>query len=390
MQNVVCILRFIGEQIGTALRYPTKADLLLWRIKPVNTLLSSIRDTFDQDFRYKDVTNNERRSRILEEINETEETYVSMLSKVHQWLVKPLQKARADNEEILTEEEEKEIFSNLSDILSLHQNFVKELSTRLKNPLPVISDLFSSSKSQFIKLYIEYVKNFDSVYVMIKFIKKKKRNFKEMIKAFELEQAKTNALDLGSFLILPVQRLPRYMLLLAELEKFTEVDHPDKKGLQKAIEDVKETLAILDKSKSENGTDMTSNQKISAISRNIQLNDFELVHPQRRYIREGPVKMDPEDPTPYTFLFNDVILYTEHRPEPPPDDPYARQFKYVSAIPLSFCEGVRESEEDPCVFELVLEEGETMSFYCQSPSDCKSWVADVGAKLAIGITLDFQ
>jgi len=132
-------------------------------------------------------------------------------------------------------------------------------------------------------------------------------------KEFENEQKKTNALDLPSFLILPVQRIPRYMLLLTELDKYTEASHPDKKSLGKvkkerkkvlelflisllfqALEDVKEVLRILDSSKEDN------NQRIVVIEKILDNMDFplQLVHPEREFIREG---------NRYKSLSNDYI-----------------------------------------------------------------------------------
>ncbi|KAJ1504810.1 hypothetical protein HMI54_006557, partial [Coelomomyces lativittatus] len=46
-------------------------------------------------------------------------------------------------------------------------------------------------------------------------------------------------LTIVSFLILPIQRVPRYILLLEQLLKFTSPDHPDYLGLQKCVDEVK-------------------------------------------------------------------------------------------------------------------------------------------------------
>ena len=60
-----------------------------------------------------------------------------------------------------------------------------------------------------------------------------------------LKLAKTHPhhtqLNLQSFLILPVQRLPRYKLLLGEILKYTNVDHPDYSFCARAMDNV-ETL----------------------------------------------------------------------------------------------------------------------------------------------------
>ena len=48
--------------------------------------------------------------------------------------------------------------------------------------------------------------------------------------------------NLPAFLICPVQRLPRYMLILRDLQKCTPEDHPDYPHLNDAFEVIKELV----------------------------------------------------------------------------------------------------------------------------------------------------
>ena len=50
-------------------------------------------------------------------------------------------------------------------------------------------------------------------------------------------------LNLESFLIMPVQRMPRYILLMRDMLKYTHAHHPDKVLLEKALEAVSATMA---------------------------------------------------------------------------------------------------------------------------------------------------
>ena len=50
--------------------------------------------------------------------------------------------------------------------------------------------------------------------VTLRHLEKRKPAFKVVKQAFEAEQKKTTFLDLESFLIMPIQRIPRYSLLL--------------------------------------------------------------------------------------------------------------------------------------------------------------------------------
>jgi hypothetical protein len=83
-----------------------------------------------------------------------------------------------------------------------------------------------------LKLYVEYVNKFDDAMVAYGDLSKNNQKFAEF-----LATAKTNAainLDLASILIMPVQRIPRYELLLRELIKCTTEMHVDWNNLQKA------------------------------------------------------------------------------------------------------------------------------------------------------------
>lgn len=393
MQNAVLILRFVGEQTANRVTDCTKTDILLGRIGPLNSLLSYIRHTFDHEFKLKDVsTNVERRRRIAEEIRDTEATYVTMISKVQEGIIDPIKKTISQEDSIISPEELKEVFSNLPEILNVHSSLLQKLNQRFSNwnASSSFSDIFIQLEKSFTELYIEYVANFDNVTLLVKYIRKKKPHFKKLIKDFEKEQAKSNALDLASFLILPVQRLPRYVLLLLELEKFTDEGTVDKdpknqSNLENAIASIKRVLEKVDESK----TTQNEGQKIATIQRNMELEELELVHPKRKYIMEGVVRLidDEENTSPYCFLFNDILLLAESRTDPQPPE---KQFKYSSTIPLAFCEGITASETDPCRFDITTEAEEEMGFICTSKQQRDLWVKEVECQMKLGIILDFQ
>ena len=58
--------------------------------------------------------------------------------------------------------------------------------------------------------------------------------------------AHNEGLDLRSFLIMPVQRVPRYKVLIEELLKLTPNHFPDKELLKQAFKSIKETATFID------------------------------------------------------------------------------------------------------------------------------------------------
>lgn len=58
------------------------------------------------------------------------------------------------------------------------------------------------------------MEGYNTSVVTLRHLEKRKPAFKVVKQAFEAEQKKTTFLDLESFLIMPIQRIPRYSLLL--------------------------------------------------------------------------------------------------------------------------------------------------------------------------------
>lgn len=63
-----------------------------------------------------------------------------------------------------------------------------------------------------------------------------------------LEQPSCGGLDLGAFLLTPVQRIPRYILLLKQLLKYTDETHPDFHHVNVCLDRLKNFLERLNDS----------------------------------------------------------------------------------------------------------------------------------------------
>lgn len=62
-----------------------------------------------------------------------------------------------------------------------------------------------------------------------------KKKFRKYLEACR-ERPECQHLDLASFLIMPIQRIPRYQLLLQDLVNSTRRNHKDYKNLRQALE----------------------------------------------------------------------------------------------------------------------------------------------------------
>jgi hypothetical protein len=117
--------------------------------------------------------------------------------------------------QILTSEDAYSVFSNLSELLLCHQ----QLLGKFKEAFGTWQDSASLGKLfleqlDFMDRYQPYIHGYNSSFAAVHYLAKKNPQFGNGVQVFEMEQKKTTALNLEAFLIMPVQRLPRYILLL--------------------------------------------------------------------------------------------------------------------------------------------------------------------------------
>ncbi|KAL9650367.1 hypothetical protein ABK040_016434 [Willaertia magna] len=88
----------------------------------------------------------------------------------------------------------------------------------------------------FMKLYTEYINNFQNAATILRERRKKNQNLNNYLNKCKETREECKGLDITSFMILPVQRIPRYQLLLKELLKYTPKEHSDYKKLQTTLD----------------------------------------------------------------------------------------------------------------------------------------------------------
>lgn len=211
-------------------------------------------------------------------------------------------------QEILSEEEIKKIFPHIEVILSFNKKLLQELEDRLrKNAL--LGDVFLKMKD-FFKVYIEYGDLYSSA---VETIAKCKKNsdFQAFLKRAH-DHPSSGGLSLIDFLIQPIQRIPRYQLLLQNLLKYTDRRDPDYDNIAFALQKVIEIAnRINDRQK-----DHDIFQAVIDIHHKLLPKLPDLVEPHRRFIKEGPIifakSRTARHKKRYVFLFNDLMLVTKY------------------------------------------------------------------------------
>jgi len=391
IQNAALILRFISEQTFYSEQGCTSHDIVLGKSEPLKTLLKHIRAKFDRDFLFQGMEEDTRRQKIAEELVSTERTYVTLLRSLVEGLLREIKSRVGQLNEILTQGEIDEVFANVEEIVQFHDSLLSAFDARLASysPLTQFGDIFVNKfKGDFVQMYQRYARDFDSIHLVIKYLKGVKPEFRGCIDKFESEEKNRSGLLLNSFLILPIQRVPRYMLLLQELEKHTPEEHLDGPNLKQAINQLEITLDDMNDSK----TKSDSQNKLSTIESSLagldKLPIDTLVHPKRRYVREGALVWQGEsedNPSPYFFLFNDFLMYTQRKEE---SDEGGKAFEYITVVPLNFITNVEESQAEANAFQIGLEEELTI-FIAPSAKERDEWVKDIQKAMDEKVVIQF-
>ncbi|NXH02904.1 FGD3 protein, partial [Loxia leucoptera] len=87
----------------------------------------------------------------------------------------------------------------------------------------------------FLKMYGEYVKNFDRAMDIVNTCMQRSSPFKDVVQNIQKQEVCGN-LTLQHHMLEPVQRIPRYELLLKDYLKKLPEESPDRKDAEKSLE----------------------------------------------------------------------------------------------------------------------------------------------------------
>ncbi|EPY72878.1 FYVE, RhoGEF and PH domain-containing protein 2 [Camelus ferus] len=229
----------------------------------------------------------------------------------HQWLQVFFQELlkEARSSKAFPEDVVRLIFSNISSIYQFHaQFFLPELQQRLDDwtTTPRIGDVIQKL-APFLKMYSEYVKNFERAIELLATWTDKSLPFQDVLTRIQNSEA-SGSLTLQHHMLEPVQRIPRYELLLKEYVQKLPAQAPDLADAQKALD------MIFSAAQHSNTaiTEMERLQELWEVYQRLGLED-DIVDPSNTLLREGPVlKISFRRSGPmerYLFLFNNMLLY---------------------------------------------------------------------------------
>ncbi|XP_031607749.1 dynamin-binding protein isoform X1 [Oreochromis aureus] len=177
----------------------------------------------------------EKRSKVIEELLQTERDYIKDLQMCVEEIIEPLQQKQVKNVDY------EGLFGNISSVIDLSQRLLNSL-----HETDSIGKVFLDFKVELEEVYKLYCQNHDDAISLLEAYEKDESiqhhvlECLKRLRAIYLEWGKTNYINLGSFLIKPVQRVMRYPLLLTELLGATPESHHDRAQLTKAVQAIKD------------------------------------------------------------------------------------------------------------------------------------------------------
>uniref|UniRef100_A0A4W6DZ14 TIAM Rac1 associated GEF 2 n=1 Tax=Lates calcarifer TaxID=8187 RepID=A0A4W6DZ14_LATCA len=327
----------------------------------------------------KHMSATERLRKVIQELVDTEKSYVKDLACLFEIYLKPLQ-----NETFLTLDEMESLFGSLPEMLDFQRVFLQTLEERiasspdfstLETPSQFKKLLFSLGGSflyyaDHFKLYSGFCANHIKVQKVLERAKTDQA-FKEFLDA--RNPTKQHSSTLESYLIKPVQRVLKYPLLLRELVSLTDADSEEHYHLTealKAMEKVASHINEMQKIYEDYGSvfdqlvaEQTGHDKeVTEIS----MGEF-LMHSSVVWLNPHPslgrMRKDPEM-TVFVFKKAVILVYRENNklkkkmanPRSALSHGDSDPFKFRWLIPLSALQvrlGNTAGTESSCIWELI-------------------------------------
>mmetsp|Transcript_1181 Transcript_1181/g.3590 ORF Transcript_1181/g.3590 Transcript_1181/m.3590 type:complete len:890 (-) Transcript_1181:1727-4396(-) len=308
----------------------------------------------------------EKRQKIVRELLETERSYMENLRTLVDVYLSPLREF-AFIDDLLTS-----LFSDVEVIVGYNGLFLASLEQVVleKPDQQCIGPIFLKLAS-FLKSYKQYITHYTKATTRLRSLQQDP----EFVKL--LERLRTDAgqnKGIKDFLIMPVQRIPRYLMLLMDLERNTWSSHADSGALKDSIATISDIAEYVEESQVE-AERISKVMSIREVLVGKLLDGYELVAPSRKYVKETPVSIVSypvgnkikSEKAGQLFLFNDLIILTRNKSK----DKHKRKFEVIRFIPMDSMKTV-DLEDDQCRLRLGAKDFET-SIRFTDPGTKDTW-----------------
>ncbi|KAF7699238.1 hypothetical protein HF521_003980 [Silurus meridionalis] len=252
------------------------------------------------------------RRHVMMTLLDTEQSYVDSLRTLIQSYMKPLK--QPDNSLLCDPSLVDEMFYQIPEILEHHELFLEQVITCVNDwhERQTIGDLLvqSFSKEVLANIYSAYIDNFLNAKDAVRIAKEAKPAFMKFLEQSMRENKEKQAL--GDLMIKPVQRIPRYELLVKDLLKHTSEDHPDHSHLLDAQKSIKRLAERINKGRRNAEEVERETRVMQEIEAHIEGVEH-ILNPQRKFLRQEMVmeaKSVGGKKDRSLFLFSDLLICT--------------------------------------------------------------------------------
>lgn len=235
-----------------------------------------------------------RKAQVVDEFVQSESLYASFLHILIDEFLMPL---RA----ILNEGQVQKMFSNVEMLSDFHDHISSDLATR--NVGGVLVKYADS-----LQCYTPYVRNFDEAGELVKTLSKSHKGFQKFLADKREHPEAVGGLDLLSYLIMPVQRIPRYRMLLEEIFRFSDSEDKDTADLALALTKIKAVALGVNEAKRQFEEEEALAKAVNSIVGKITI---PLLAPHRKVITELDNMVASNKKLKGSFrliVFNDMLV----------------------------------------------------------------------------------
>ncbi|TWW64495.1 FYVE, RhoGEF and PH domain-containing protein 4 [Takifugu flavidus] len=314
-------------------------------------------------------TTEQRLHQIASELLQTERAYVARLHLLDQVFFARLTEEAGRGS--FPPEVIKNIFSNISSIYSFHSQFLlPDLESCLRHwcDRPGLGGVLLQH-GPFLRMYADYVRNFDQAVELVRVWNERSSVFRNITQDIQSQEV-CGSLTLQHHMLEPVQRIPRYELLLKDYLKKLPRDNPDYELAHKSLQTV--AMAATHSN--------SAIQKAGSLKRVLEIYEMvgeeDVVNPANELIREGRLfKLAARNTSSmerYVFLFNNFLLCCT-----PKFSLVGQRFTVRCRIGVDGMQVQQTTNEDhPYSFQVSGKE-RTLELQASSEQDRDEWIKEI-------------
>ncbi|KAJ2600522.1 hypothetical protein H4R99_003315 [Coemansia sp. RSA 1722] len=189
-----------------------------------------------------------KRANIIEELVATERSYVDKLRALIDIYVVPLRSAaRSANNALIPAYDAHVIFGNIERVTEVNERFLGDLEAWAAGEMDPRETIGSLCRDHFVdfQVYKRYINGYQHALASSRELEAKNPLYAAFLQRAR-EREECRKLGISDLLIMPVQRIPRYTLLLTDLLRATPPDADDAARIRLALERVNEIGQLAD------------------------------------------------------------------------------------------------------------------------------------------------